>query len=110
MFVMRTDERVVSPEGVVGRHEGHSVFAKLISNNVEGFHCDATDTEQSLGIFSPSACVLYGLEGIVLSRNGSHPDGAITFTSLDRTIKLCAYSSALLQVKATSGNTPKPIN
>jgi hypothetical protein len=26
---MRTDERVVSPEDVVGRHEGHGVFAKL---------------------------------------------------------------------------------
>ena len=61
-------------------------------------HCEGTDTEQSVAIFSASACVVFGYDFITLTRNGSGSDGTFRLESLHNTVKIYARSTALVQV------------
>ena len=61
-----------------------------------GLGCEGTQTEQSVAIFSPDACGLYGFVSVHLSAKG---DGTFRLESTHHTIKLYAGSAALLQVQ-----------
>ncbi len=97
------EKKIVSPNGtVVGYNRKLGPFAHLASSDyVSGgstIHCDATDTEQSLGIFSPNACGVYGLGSDSMTDNGSNGGGTFVLESRRDTVKLYAQSASLLQV------------
>ncbi len=97
------EREVVSPSGdVVGYNRRQGVFARLIArddaNGESTVYCEATNSEQSLGIFSANACGVYGLDSIVMSDNGSNGKGTFTLESRRETVTLYANSVALLQV------------
>lgn len=59
------DKTIRDTDGqVIGFNRGNGVFARLIAsddtNMARSPSCNATDSEQSLAIFSPSACGTYG--------------------------------------------------
>jgi hypothetical protein len=96
------ESRILSPSGnVVGYNRHNGVFARLIANDSEGgnaaIHCAATDTEQSVGVFSATACGAYGLNAASVS-NGTPGNGSFALESSSSTVKLYAHSAALLQV------------
>ena len=61
-------------------------------------HCEGTDTEQSVAIFSASACGVFGYDSITLTRNGSGSGGTFRLESRHDTVKIYARSTALVQV------------
>jgi hypothetical protein len=60
-------------------------------------NCSSTSTEQSVAIFSPSACGLYGFGSVYMPHAGRSGSGTFTLVSKGRSIKLYAGSTALLQ-------------
>ena len=96
-------KQVLSPDGdIVGYNRKQGVFARLIANTYTGrystFHCDSTNTEQSVGIFSASACGIYGYDTVYLSGNGSSGDSTFTLEDRRQTVQLNGQSAALLEV------------
>ena len=100
------EKTVMSPSGdVVGYSRKQGVFARLLSaesaNQPSSLHCDATDSEQSVAIFSADACGVYGLNTVSLADNGAAADhGTFVLESRRETVKIDAGSTALLQVVA----------
>jgi len=97
------ESQVLSSSGnVVGYNRNNGVFARLIAGDYEGgnavLHCAATESEQSVGIFSATACGAYGLDAASMSNNGINGDGTFVLESSRETVKLYASSAALLQV------------
>jgi hypothetical protein len=97
------ESQVLSPRGdVVGYNRKNGVFARLIAEDYESknsvLDCAATDSEQSVGIFSASACGVYGMDAASMSDSGVNGDGAFVLESNSETVKLYAKSEALLQV------------
>lgn len=80
-------------DDVVGYLKKGGVYAHLIASGV----CDGSDTEQSMGIFSASACGLYGYAGTSLVDNGKN-SGTLVLSSRRGTTKIYAHSAALLEV------------
>jgi hypothetical protein len=78
-------------DDVVAYNKKQGVFAHLLSGN----GCSSTDTEQSVGIFSPDACGLYGFASVHMTEN----DGTFRLASTHHTVTLYAGTAALLQVK-----------
>jgi hypothetical protein len=74
------------------RHNG--LFARLVASG----SCSGTDTEQSIAIFSPDACGVYGFAGDYLADTGRNGSGTFTLATRGHSIKLYAGSTALLQV------------
>jgi hypothetical protein len=62
-------------------------------------HCYASDTEQSVAIFSASACGLFGFDDIYLAVNGNESGGTFRLESRHDSVKIYAGSGALLQVQ-----------
>jgi hypothetical protein len=97
---------LTSEDDVVGYVRKHGVFARLISNEYvdqyASFRCDSTAQEQSVSIFSPSACGLYGFDSTYMPDNGMK-SGNFRLESRHHTVKLSAGSAALLEV-----NGPQP--
>lgn len=89
-------------EDIVGYNRKDGVFARLIANDYvdryASVRCDSTSTEQSVGIFSASACGLYGFYQVYMSEDGSDDGGSFKLESRHRNVKLYAHSAALLQV------------
>jgi len=87
---------------VVGYNRKDGVFARLkAGESVSRFatlECDASNTEQSMGIFSADACGLYGFTEVYLADNGSE-DRLISLQSRNRDVTLYAGSAALLEVR-----------
>jgi hypothetical protein len=79
-------------DDIVGYNKKQGVFARLLPG---GVGCEATRTEQSVAIFSPDACGLYGFVSVHLTAK----DGAFRLESTHRTVSLRAGSAALLQVQ-----------
>lgn len=101
-FPNRFGKELLSPNGdTVGYIRDHGVFGRLVSNTYVGptasFRCDNTTTEQSLAIFSPSACGLYGFGSIYMQCNGRN-DGTFRLESRRHTVELYRGSAALLEV------------
>jgi hypothetical protein len=97
------EKEVRSEEGdIVGYNRKQGVFARLISNDYTSryasFHCAATDSEQSVAIFSAGACGVYGFDTVYMSENGTKTAGSFSLESKRHSVKLYAGSSALLQV------------
>ena len=87
---------------VVGYNRKDGVFARLLAgtyvSSASSIHCEATRSEESVGIFSANACGIYGLNTVEMVRNGSDAGGSIVLESLHQTVALNAGSTALLQV------------
>ena len=56
-------------DDIVGYNKRQGVFARLLPG---GAGCEGTQTEQSVAIFSPDACGLYGFVGDRLTCEGRH--------------------------------------
>ncbi len=95
-----TQSEVLSRDGDVVAYQQHGgVYAHLISaqgNSPRG--CDASNTEQSVSLFSASACGLYGFTDIAMTNAGD--GGAVVLQSRRRSPKIWARSHALLEVVA----------
>jgi hypothetical protein len=92
---------VMSQDGdIVGYQKRGGIYAHLISasgNSPDS--CDASDTEESMGLFSASACGLYGFADSALigtGKTGEH--STLTIASRRRSPKIWAHSTALLEV------------
>jgi hypothetical protein len=81
-------------DDVVGYNKKQGVFAHLLPG---GASCPGTQTEQSVGIFSPDACGLYGFGSVHLSEDSA--SGTFRLASAHHTVVLYAGSAALLQVQ-----------
>jgi hypothetical protein len=97
---------VWSPNGkIVAYHRTQGVYARLLPGDTldsEGAanHCEATETEQAVGIFSPSACGVYGVNTVAIADNGRARGGTFVLKSEARSVALFAGTTALLQVMA----------
>lgn len=94
---------ILSPNGkVVGYNRKLGPVARLLASDYltgeSAIHCDATTTEQSLGVFSPDACGVYDLDSDSMPHNGSNGDGTFVLESRRNTVKLDAQSTSLLEV------------
>jgi hypothetical protein len=105
-------KEVVNRDGdIVGYHRKDGVYAHLLPSEYHSryssFDCDGSQTEQSVGIYSPSACGLYGFDASVyLAENGfGNPPGTFRLESRHRTIKLYAHTTALVQVISFPGRS-----
>jgi len=99
------ENSIEAPSGdVIGYNRKHGVFARLLassySNSNGSSRCNETDTEQSIAIFSPSACGVYGFANLYMPSSGSDGSGTFSIASTHRSVKLYAGSTALLQVVA----------
>ncbi len=104
-LVTPSQNEVMSQDGdIVGYHRHGGVVAHLISASGNGRSaCDGSDTEQSMGIFSASACGLYGFTDESLVDNGlTRNDSSLTLISRRRSAKIWAKTAALLEVSTQS--------
>ena len=81
-------------DDVVAYNKKQGVFAHLLPG---GASCPGTQTEQSVGVFSPDACGLYGFASVHLSEDSA--SGTFRLASTHHTVVLYAGSAALLQVQ-----------
>lgn len=100
------DKAIQAEDGdAIGYNRKSGVFARLASSGYSGaaasFHCQGTDSEQSVAIYSPSACGVYGFAGDYLAGNGQDGSGTFTLAARGRSVELHAGSTALLQVNDT---------
>jgi hypothetical protein len=100
------DRMIQSGDGdAIGYNRKNGVFAKLIPAEYAGsgatLHCDGTNAEQSVAIFSPNACGVYGFAGDYMSNGGQDGSGTFTLEARGRSVKLYAGSTALLEVNET---------
>jgi len=79
-------------DDIVGYNKKQGVFARLLPG---GVGCNGTQTEQSVAIFSPDACGLYGFVSVHLTARG----GVFRLESTHHTVMLRAGSAALLQIQ-----------
>jgi hypothetical protein len=100
------DEVRSQDDDVVGYKRHGGIYAHLIAskgNSPDG--CDASDTEQSMGIFSASACGLYGFTDTTFVRSGrSGATSTLLLQSRRRALKIYSKSHALLEVAAANAN------
>jgi hypothetical protein len=95
-------KEVIDSQGeVVGYHRRQGVFARLLPSTYRAVNseiqCGGTEKEQSVGIFSPNACGLYGFGSLYLQADDSAPRGTFELNSRNHTVKLYAQSEALLE-------------
>jgi hypothetical protein len=81
-------------DDIVAYNKKQGVFAHLLPG---GASCPGTQTEQSMGVFSPDACGLYGFASVHLSDDST--SGTFRLVSIHHTVVLYAGSAALLQVQ-----------
>ncbi len=85
---------------VVGYMHGGFPYAHLLA----GQGCDASSTEQATGIFSASACGLYGFADTALG-TASGGEASVVLTSTRRSPEIHANSTALLEEVAAPMQT-----
>ncbi len=96
---------------VVGENLKDGVFERLrpalAMNEESQVLCDGTEDEQSVAIYSGSACGLYGFSTVSLVHTGKRNQGVVEMTSKYYTIRIYSMSTALLQVMGNSdGSKP----
>jgi hypothetical protein len=99
------DKTIKGEDGqVIGYHRRQGVFAPLLDSYDDApgsnLTCHATRTEQSVSIFSPRACGLYGFVDESLPHTGRRGSGTFTLESRDHSVTLYAGATALLQETA----------
>jgi hypothetical protein len=86
---------------VIAYNRKDGLFARLLPSDDPAsktrLNCSSTSTEQSVAIFSPNACGLYGFGNVSMSHAGRSGSGTFTLVSSGRSITLYAGSTALLQ-------------
>jgi hypothetical protein len=86
---------------VIAYNRKDGLFARLLPSDSPAsktrLDCGSTSTEQSVAIFSPNACGLYGFGRVSMPHTGRSGSGTFTLVSRGRSIKLYAGSTALLQ-------------
>jgi hypothetical protein len=86
---------------VIAYNRKDGLFARLLPSDDAAskthLNCSSTSTEQSVAIFSPNACGLYGFGSVSMPHAGRSGSGTFTLVSRGRSIKLYAGSTALLQ-------------
>ncbi len=93
-------ERVMSPDDqdIVGYIHKQGAFARLLpadaSGRSGGVHCDGSQTEQPVGIFSADACGVYGFVRLSMDADNN---GNVRLESPHSTVKLYGGSAALLE-------------
>lgn len=97
------DKMIQTEDGdAIAYNRGDGLFARLIPAGAtapgSSFQCEGTSTEQSVAIFSPDACGLYGFPGNYMPQNGHDGSGTFTLAARGRSAKLPAGSTALLQI------------
>lgn len=87
---------VTSRDGdVVAYNKRDGVYAHLVSNG----RCDSSSVEVSVGIYSASACGLYGFVSVSAQELGSGANpSTLTLASTRISPKIWKYSTALLEV------------
>lgn len=104
---IRTPSRseIVDRSGdTVGYNRRGGNFAHLIATiGAGGTHCDGTNREQPISVFSASACGVYGFQGLALSSTGYESNSShFALSSTRRTPEILTHSSALLEVLPTA--------
>ncbi len=94
---------VVDRDGdVVGYNKRGGVYAHLIASG----SCDGSDVEVSMGIYSASACGLYGFAQVSATERGSQTQPSrLTLVSTHGSPKIWKASTALLEVLPAQQNT-----
>ncbi|MGA3092900.1 MAG: hypothetical protein ABSD75_30260 [Terriglobales bacterium] len=85
---------------VIAYNRKDGLFARLLPSDdspSKTRNCKSTSTEQSVAIFSPNACGLYGFGSVSMPHAGRSGSGTFTLVSRGRSLKLYAGSTALLQ-------------
>jgi hypothetical protein len=84
---------------VVAYNKRDGVYAHLIANG----HCDSSSVEVSVGIYSASACGLYGYVNVSAQEFGSETNpSTLTLTSTRVSPKIWKQSTALLEILSGS--------
>ena len=97
----RVSEVVNSDGDVVGYNKRGGVYAHLIANG----GCDGSDVEVSMGIYSASACGLYGFSRVSAAELGSQTQpSTLTLVSTHVSPKIWKDSTALLEVLPSQQN------
>jgi hypothetical protein len=90
---------------VIAYHRKNGVFARLLPSDGSAaktrMNCRSTSSEQSVAIFSPSACGLYGFGSVSMPHAGRSGSGTFTLESRGYSMKLYAGSTALLEETET---------
>jgi hypothetical protein len=96
-----SQEEVVDPNGdVVAYNRGNGVYAHLIARA----GCDGGSTEVSVGIYSASACGLYGFTDVAARELGSSSSpSTLSLISTHTSPKVWRNSTALLEVLHQDG-------
>lgn len=91
-----SQSEVVNMDGDVVAYNRHGgVYAHLIAHN----GCDGSNVEVSMGIYSASACGLYGFTGVTATEKGSaEQPSRLTLVSTHASPKLWKSTTALLEV------------
>jgi len=98
-LVNPSQDEVVSRSGdIVGYKRHGGIYAHLLSASNA---CDASDTEQAMGLYSASACGLYGFVGDELEQSGT----TLVLSSRHQSPKIWKNSTALLEVLPDSAST-----
>jgi len=80
---------------IVAYNRRDGVYAHLIPNG----SCDGGSTEVSMGIYSASACGVYGFTGMRAAETGSVTNpSTLTFVATRRSAEIPKHSTALLEV------------
>jgi hypothetical protein len=98
-----SQSEVVNLEGdVVAYNRRNGVYAHLIAHSA----CDGSDNEVSVGIYSPSACGLYGFTNVAAREMGSEAaPSTVSLVSKRTSPKVWRSSTALLEVISEAGAT-----
>ena len=102
------EKRIVSgDEDAIGYNRKGGVYARLLSADYQGKysqgHCDGSGGEQSVAIFSPMACGVYGFDGIYMPENGSaSSSGTFRLEARHHNVRIAERSAALLELNNAS--------
>jgi hypothetical protein len=113
--VIPSERKIYSSEDkegpVLGENLKDGVFERLrpalAVNQGKQLLCDGTATEQSVAIYSGSACGLYGFGTAYLAHRGKRNQGVVEMDARYFTVRLYSQSTALLQV-APNSDASKP--
>lgn len=91
-----SQSEVISSDGdVVAYNKRGGIYAHLIANG----SCDGSSVEVSMGIYSASACGVYGFARVSAQNMGSEANpSTLTLVSTHVSPKIWKYSTALLEV------------
>jgi hypothetical protein len=97
------DKMIQTEDGdAIAYNRRDGLFAKLAPGGAGAsggsFQCEGTSSEQSVAIFSPDACGLYGFPANYMPQTVHDGSGTFTLAARGRSARLPAGTTALLQV------------